>query len=246
MNAPAHEPIRALLFDLDDTLWPITPVIERAETLLFDWLSDQVPLVTERYTIAAMRKRRSELMAEHPRFRVDLWALRHAALHEAFVTCGADTTRIEEAMAVFTTARNQVTLFDDVLVCLPRLAERITLGSLTNGAADLRQIGLDHHFAVSLAAHEIGRAKPDPAVFHAACEALVLPPSQVAYVGDDLRLDVEGAQKAGLRGIWLNRHGAAKPAEQAHIEPDASLASLHELEQWLHLRSTTHQAPLST
>lgn len=240
MNTPAQEPIRALLFDLDDTLWPITPVIERAETLLFDWLSDQVPRVTERYTIAAMRKRRSELMAEHPRFRVDLWALRHAALHEAFVACGADTTRIEEAMNVFTTARNQVTLFDDVLVCLPRLAKRITLGSLTNGAADLRQIGLNHHFAVSLAAHEIGRAKPDPAVFHAACEALALPPSQVAYVGDDLRLDVEGAQKAGLRGIWLNRHRAAKPAEQAHIEPDASLASLHELEQWLHLRSTTH------
>lgn len=240
MNAPAHESIRALLFDLDDTLWPITPVIERAETLLFDWLSDQVPLVTEQYTIAAMRKRRSELMAEHPRFRVDLWALRHAALHEAFAACGADTTRIEEAMDVFTTARNQVTLFDDVAVCLPRLAERITLGSLTNGAADLRQIGLDHHFRVSLAAHEIGRAKPDPAVFHAACEALALPPSQVAYVGDDLRLDVEGAQKAGLTGLWMNRHGAAKPAEHAHIEPDASLASFHELEQWLHRRSTNH------
>jgi putative hydrolase of the HAD superfamily len=177
-------------------------------------------------------------MAANPRFRVDLWALRHAALHEAFVACGADTTRIDEAMDVFTTARNQVTLFDDVLVCLPRLAERITLGSLTNGAADLRQIGLDHHFSVSLAAHEIGRAKPDPAVFHAACEALALPTSQVAYVGDDLRLDVEGAQKAGLTGIWLNRHETDKSEQQAHIEPDATLTSLHELEQWLHLRST--------
>ena len=224
MNAPAHEPIRALLFDLDDTLWPITPVIERAETMLLDG---------SRATVG-----RSELMAANPRFRVDLWALRHAALHEAFEACGADTTRIEEAMEVFTTARNQVTLFDDVLECLPRLAERITLGSLTNGAADLRQIGLDHHFSISLAAHEIGRAKPDPAVFHAACEALALPPSQVAYVGDDLRLDVEGAQKAGLTGIWLNRHETDKSAQQAHIEPDATLASLHELEQWLHLRGT--------
>lgn len=241
MHAPAHEPIRALLFDLDDTLWPITPVIERAETLLFDWLGEQVPLVTERYTIAAMRTRRSELMAATPRFRVDLWALRHAALTEAFIACGADTTRIEEAMDVFTTARNQVTLFDDVLVCLPRLAKQITLGSLTNGAADLRQIGLDHHFSVSLAAHELGRAKPDPAVFHAACEALALPPSQVAYVGDDLRLDVEGAQKAGLRGLWLNRHGVVKPVEHSHIEPDASLTSLHELEQWLHRCSTQYE-----
>ena len=238
MNAHTHEPLRALLFDLDDTLWPISPVIERAETLLFDWLSEQVPQVTAHYTIAAMRARRAELMATTPRFRVDLWALRHAALHEAFVACDADTRRIDEAMDVFTTARNEVTLFDDVLECLPRLAGRVILGSLTNGAADLRQIGLNHHFSVSLAAHEIGRAKPDPVVFHAACEALALPPSQVAYVGDDLRLDVEGAQQAGLRGLWLNRHGAAKPAAQAHIEPDASLASLHELEQWLHLQST--------
>jgi FMN phosphatase YigB (HAD superfamily) len=49
---------------------------------------------------------------------------------------------------------------------------------------------------------------------------------------------VEGAQKAGLTGIWLNRHETDKSEQQAHIEPDATLASLHELEQWLHLRST--------
>lgn len=238
MHAPLRAPIRALLFDLDDTLWPIMPVIERAERLMFDWLREQVPQITEQYTIASMRARRAELMATHPRFRVDLWALRHAALTEAFVACGADTAHIEAAMAVFTTARNQVTLFDDVTRCLPRLAERMTLGSLTNGAADLQQIGLDQHFSISLAAHQIGRAKPDPIVFHSACEALGLPPSQVAYIGDDLRLDVEGAQKAGLTGIWLNRHGASPSAEQAHIQPDASVASLHELEQWLHLRST--------
>ena len=238
MHALFREPLRALLFDLDDTLWPITPVIERAETLMFEWLEAHVPRVTEHYTIASMRARRIELMATYPRFRVDLWALRHAALTEAFLACGADTAHIDEAMAVFTTARNQVTLFDDVLSCLPRLAEKITLGSLTNGAADLQQIGLNQHFAVSMAAHQIGRAKPDPVVFHSACEALGLPTSQVAYIGDDLRLDVEGAQKAGLAGIWLNRHGATPAAEHAHIRPDAVVTSLHELEQWLHLRST--------
>lgn len=238
MHAAVREPLRALLFDLDDTLWPITPVIERAETLMFDWLQAQVPRVTAQYTIASMRARRIELMAAHPRFRVDLSALRHAALTEAFVACGADTVHIDEAMAVFTTARNQVTLFDDVLTCLPRLADRVTLGSLTNGAADLQQIGLHQHFAISLAAHQIGRAKPDPVVFHSACESLGLPPSQVAYIGDDLRLDVEGAQKAGLTGIWLNRHGATPTAEHAHIQPDAVVTSLHELEQWLHLRGT--------
>ena len=239
MHDAARAPIRALLFDLDDTLWPIAPVIERAERLMFDWLRDEVPAVAARCTIGSLRARRAELMASTPRFRVDLWALRHATLTEVFVACGADTARIDEAMSVFTTARNQVTLFDDVPICLPRLADRIRLGSLTNGAADLKQIGLDQHFSVSLAAHQIGRAKPDPMVFHAACDAMGLRPSEVAYIGDDLRLDVEGAQQAGLVGIWMNRHQIVPPPEHTQIEPDAAVGSLHELERWLHDRQET-------
>ena len=80
---------------------------------------------------------------------------------------------------------------------------------------------------------QIGTAKPDPAIFHAACDALELAPAQVAYVGDDLVLDVEGAQKAGLTGIWLNRNCAPIPTKHAHIQPDANLRTLHELESWL-------------
>ena len=111
-------------------------------------------------------------------------------------------------------------------------ATRIDIAA-SNGGADLHAIGLAHHFSVSLAAHQLGRAKPDPLIFHAACDALGIPPAQVAYVGDDLKLDVEGAQNAGLRGLWMNRSGDAPPADCAHIRPDASFASLHELESWL-------------
>lgn len=226
-------PIRALLFDLDDTLWPIMPVIQRAEALMFEWLREHAPAIPERYTLAGMRERRMQLMAANPRFQYDLLALRHAGLSEAFEACNEDSSKIPHAMALFADARNQVTLYDEVAASLPRLAARITLGSLTNGGADLQAIGLAHHFKISVAAHTFGSTKPDPAIFHAACDALELTPAQVAYVGDDLRLDVEGAQKAGLKGIWLNRSGAAIPAEHAHIQPDATLRSLHELESWL-------------
>jgi putative hydrolase of the HAD superfamily len=233
MMTERAQPIRALLFDLDDTLWPIMPVIQRAEALLFDWLREHAPAIPERYTLTALRERRVELMAANPRFQYDLWALRHAGLTEAFENCREDSRKIPQAMALFADARNQVTLYDEVAESLPRLAERMTLGSLTNGGADLQAIGLAHHFKISVAAHSFGSAKPDPAIFHAACDALELAPAQVAYVGDDLRLDVEGAQKAGLTGIWLNRSGAAVPAAQAHIQPDANLRSLQELENWL-------------
>jgi putative hydrolase of the HAD superfamily len=41
---PGKSPaVKAVLFDLDDTLWPIVPVIARAEQLLFDWLRQNAP-----------------------------------------------------------------------------------------------------------------------------------------------------------------------------------------------------------
>jgi FMN hydrolase / 5-amino-6-(5-phospho-D-ribitylamino)uracil phosphatase len=35
--------IKAITLDLDDTLWPIWPVIERAEAALSDWLTSRAP-----------------------------------------------------------------------------------------------------------------------------------------------------------------------------------------------------------
>ena len=43
---------KAVLFDLDDTLWPIVPVIRAAETILYTWLQQHAPRVADRFTIA--------------------------------------------------------------------------------------------------------------------------------------------------------------------------------------------------
>ena len=233
MKSNHQHSIRALFFDLDDTLWPITPVIVQAEQVLFAWLAAHAPRVAASYSIDMMRQQRIQLMQARPELAIDLQALRYQALLDTFIRCDEDPTLVTAAMQVFNQARNQVQLFDDVAHCLPHLAKLVKLGSLTNGAADLEAIGLAHHFEVSLSAHKIGKAKPDPHVFLLACEALKLQPEQVAYIGDDLRLDVEGAQKAGLTGIWLNRQHQQAPAELGHIQPDATFTNLHDLVGWL-------------
>jgi FMN hydrolase / 5-amino-6-(5-phospho-D-ribitylamino)uracil phosphatase len=228
------KPVKAVLFDLDDTLWPIAPVISRAEALLHDWMAQHAPKVPQQFSIEQLRAHRIALMATEPRYQFDLWALRHASLHTAFSHVGENTAMVDAAMAVFAKARNAVTLFDDVLPGLQRLHGQVTLGSISNGFADLEAIGIAHHFKVSLAAHRFGCAKPAAEIFHAACSALEIAPAEAVYIGDDLLLDVEGAQKAGLRGIWLNRTGL--PSQQTlpvHIRPDAIFTSLHELEDWL-------------
>ena len=223
-------PIKAVLFDLDDTLWPIVPLILHAEKTLFAWMTHQTPAVVKQYTIESLRARRSTLMQENPHFQIDLWALRHAGLTEAFLMSGENASLVDGAMAVFEKARNEVALFEDVAPALHRLGNDFQLGTISNGFADLQVIGLAHHFHTSLAAHRFGRAKPDPAIFHAACAAMGVAPRDAVYVGDDLALDVAGAQNAGLRAVWMNRFGRTAPD---HFKPDGICTTLDELEQWL-------------
>ena len=227
---PADTPIKAVLFDLDDTLWPIVPVIRHAEQTLHAWLHQHVPAVAEQWSIESLRERRMAMLAENPNYQIDLYALRHAGLTEAFIASHADAGMVDHAMAIFADARNAVTLFDDVVPALHRMGRRFRLGSISNGFADLAVIGLADHFQVSLAAHSFGCAKPDPAIFQAACEALSVHPREAVYVGDDLLLDVTGAQDAGLRAVWINRFDRSLPPTAL---PDGVCRNLLELEQWL-------------
>jgi FMN hydrolase / 5-amino-6-(5-phospho-D-ribitylamino)uracil phosphatase len=226
--------IKAVLFDLDDTLWPIEPVIQRAENLMHDWLTMHVPAVARTVTIESMRERRKALMTTDPVYQLDLRRLRHAVLTEAFISTGQDLAMVDKAMEIFSRARNEVTPFADVLPTLASLRGRVALGSVSNGVADLHAIGLAHFFQASLAAHHFGCAKPDAAIFHAACEALGVDPHEAVYVGDDPLLDVEGAQQAGLHGVWMNRR-RLEPARHLpkHVDPDAICSTLYELDQWL-------------
>lgn len=226
-------PIQAVLFDLDDTLWPIVPVIERAERVLHAWLETHVPAVAREVTIAGMRARRKALMASDPVYQIDLRRLRAAVLHEAFVAHGEDPRRVEDAMTVFSQARNEVELFPDVLPVLRSLGTRFLLGSLSNGVADLQAIGLAHLFRTSVAAHQLGCAKPDPQIFLHACAALGIAPEHAVYVGDDPLLDVAAAQRAGLRAVWLER--GLIPGRQLPdgVQADAVCTDLHALQAWL-------------
>jgi putative hydrolase of the HAD superfamily len=223
---------KAILFDLDDTLWPIAPVILRAEESVFAWLREHAPRVAERFTIESLRQARLELLARQPEFHLDLGKLRRAGLHAAFEEAGEDAAKVELAMVQYFAARNAVIPYDDVLPGLLRLKDQVLVGSISNGNADLQTIGLSHHFKVSVAAHQLGVAKPDSAIFLAACRELGVAPEDAVYVGDDVLLDVQGAQRAGLRAVWMNRTGSTRHLEH-EVVPDAIVSNFDELLDWL-------------
>lgn len=74
--------------------------------------------------------------------------------------------------------------------------------------------------------------KPDPAFYGTAVDALHLRPGQAVMVGDDIRTDVEGAQRAGLTGV-LVRTGKFSPSDlSSGVSPDAVLDSIADLPRW--------------
>jgi 2-haloalkanoic acid dehalogenase type II len=206
---------RLITLDLDDTLWPCAPVIQAAEQSLYGWLQQHAPRVAAAYDIAGLRDHRKALAAARPALAHDLTALRLTQLELLLTEHGHDPALAEAGSQHFRTARNRVTPYPEVREALARLRRDYLLVSLTNGNAQVEQTPLAGCFHHSLSAAEVGAAKPDPALFLAACEWARVTPPQALHVGDDPLRDVAAARELGMAGAWLNRGAAVWPQDLA-------------------------------
>jgi 2-haloalkanoic acid dehalogenase type II len=207
--------VRAIAFDLDNTLWDVEPVLARAEARLHAWLRENCPRIAQRLSSEDMRRAREELARREPHHAHDLSYLRLTALAAHAREHGYDERIAHQAFEVFLTARNQLQPFADVAPALVRLRQRYRLATLSNGNADLARIGLDQAFTVSLNARQIGAAKPQRRCFERLARELGLAPQAILHVGDDPRLDVEAARAAGFVSAWMNRRALPWPQELA-------------------------------
>lgn len=201
--------IRAITFDLDDTLWDIGLVIEQAERVTHQWLSTHCPRVTEQFTVAGMQQVRTDIVDEYPQYSHDLSRLRWLAFEKILSAAGYGRSDVDRVFEEFMVLRNKVEFYSDVLPALESLSRAYPLASLTNGNADLDLIGIGHHFTATISARDHGVAKPHRDIFHVACRALECEPGEVLHIGDNPEHDVMGAVEAGLQAVWINRRGDA-------------------------------------
>ena len=195
--------IAAISLDLDDTLWPIAPTIERAEARLHAWFEAYFPAIASAYSIATMRTLRERIWLENPALQHDFTATRLLSLRAAMLPLGALEADVQTAFQIFFDARHDVTLFPGTREALQRLAAHWPLVALTNGNADLNRIGLEPYFHARIDARSFGAAKPDRGIFLAACHAAAARPEQTLHIGDHPHQDVFGALNAGLHAAWI-------------------------------------------
>jgi len=205
-----------LSFDLDDTLWPVAPLMIAAESAMHSWLRERHPEIMRNHDAASMRALRMRVAERFPDRSHDFTFLRRRALAQMFADAGGDESHADPAFEVFYAARNRVQLFDDVESSLRRLSLRYRLFALSNGNADLKRCGIAHLFEGHVTAIAAGAAKPDARIFARLLDEAGVQAAQVLHIGDDPEADVAGAMQAGLQAAWLNRDAKQWPA---HLKP---------------------------
>jgi FMN hydrolase / 5-amino-6-(5-phospho-D-ribitylamino)uracil phosphatase len=226
-NRNMNQPPRAISLDLDNTLWDTPPVLDRAEESLQSWLAVHAPRVAQRHDRTSLAQARASVVAERPDRAHDFTYIRTESLRRVALQCGYSADLGESAFEVFIAARNRIDPFADVPGALAWLARRLPVYALTNGNACVHRVGLGEHFAGSFEPVAVGCAKPDRRIFDALVAASRVERQSIWHVGDDPVADVDGASRAGLVSVWMNRTGAEWPADLRR--PDIEVADMEGL-----------------
>lgn len=115
------------------------------------------------------------------------------------------------------------------------IKKRVKVGVVTNGWSELQfsklhYTNLESEFEVIITSDTINISKPEKEGFLAALNMLNTEPQEALYVGDHLVNDIMGSQSAGMRGIWFNPH---KTRNTTDIRPYAEITTLAELYNFL-------------
>lgn len=237
--------LRAVFVDFDDTLHDFASAYAAALERSVAPLCARTPLgPTPKQVRLACEQPWRQIWERYMARVIDeegLWTERVAS---ALVAAGVrhDAALAAELRAQYhASMEDELRLFPDALPALDALTAlrpRPVLGVLTNGPAvtqhaRLTRLGLLPRFDLSVISGEIGCAKPAQAFFAEALRrAGDVPPGEAVMIGDNPVADIAGARAAGLRAVWLNRAGAAWPADLP-AGPDATAPDLLTAAQWV-------------
>ena len=211
MAEASLDAVKAVSFDLDDTLWHCAPAIARADAALFDWFRERTPKIVSVHTPESLLLYQTRIRQRFPELQRCVSSIRLAGLRTLLEEFGYPRTLAEEAFDVFYRARSEVELYEDALDMLSRLKSRYRLAAITNGNADLDLIGIAPYFDVILAANMKSAPKPEPDMCHDCLSFMELPSQALLHVGDNPVTDVVGARNAGVQTLWFNQYNDQWP-----------------------------------
>ncbi len=207
--------IEAVLFDFGQTLVDSAAGFRAAEREAQRRLFAELDGVTWEAFIDRYRRTRKALHDQSRISRFEIWR----EVCEAFDRA-PDAARLAGwEREYWRTVNRHTAPFPEAIGVLERLRRDYRLGLVSNAQGEVAGEGhrlrefpeLARLFEVAVIAGENGvRAKPDPQPFRLCLERLGVAPQAAVYVGDDYRVDIEGATAVGLRPVWLKHRAVVR------------------------------------
>ena len=202
-----------VIFDLDHTLWDFERNSRAALAELYTefalGVADETPFEVffKRY-----QRHNNNCWQLYRKGNMDKETLRVERFRRAFVDIGEDRLDLipDLADAYLDRAPRQPHLFEGAVEMLTSLQDcGVALHLLTNGFEEVQVIklacsGLDRFFDKFYSPETLGVKKPHPNAFTTVMDAHWARPEECLMVGDDLQVDVLGAQKVGIHGVYFN------------------------------------------
>jgi putative hydrolase of the HAD superfamily len=221
---------KAIVFDLDDTLYPEAAYVSSGYRAVGRWVEEVLRIPAPRAT-----EELNELFVA---------GVRSGTFDHWLAARGLDPAHVRTMVAVYRGHSPEIDPFPAVPGLLDRLRqERVPLGIVTDGRARAQRakvtaLGLAPFFGTISYSEELGKeaAKPSPQAFLTALEQLGAAGSDAVYVADNPVKDFLGARRAGMASIRLRLDGGiyagSEPPTPDHA-PDVEVRTFAELEEAL-------------
>lgn len=218
---------QAVIFDLDDTLYPERDYVLSGFHAVAEWAEMQLGIPAEQGWAELHTYFEAGIRGD----TFNRWLTQHGLEPEPLVT---------QLVKVYREHQPHIAPFPEVLALLTRLRCAYRIGLVSDGYLEVQQrkitaLALAPYFDAMVFSDEWGRAawKPSPHPFKVALKRLQVVAAQSVYVADNPAKDFLGARAAGLATVQVLRADgeyAARLPPSAEHAPDRVIATLDELE----------------
>ncbi|MCC3844157.1 HAD-IA family hydrolase [Vibrio parahaemolyticus] len=235
--------LKAIFFDMDETLCGTSQADKAAGQKFATWIQQTYPQVSDpqaflqRYLQGVYKK----LNAEFPQLVAllpDENAFRCGLIQTILAENGIhiDAEQAQQAQHYFDSARmGAFTFFPGVKEMLTDLRKHYKLVVITNGPIfsqhpKLKATQMDECVDHIIVGGEEPEEKPAASIFQKALNLVDIKPEEALHIGDSLAADIAGANNMGILSVWVNATGASNPTE---ITPNFEIRETVELKEIL-------------
>ena len=222
--------LKAILFDIDDTLYDLSIPFKEAFREFFPGEKMDLEgafLASRKYSDLIYDR---SLSGEISMAEMYIYRLVNAFRDYGKIIDGPTALQFQ---SVYEKRQHEIRMTEEMERMLEELSRKMTLGIITNGPSEhqrdkVRALGVERWIPMERIwiSGDLGVGKPHKEIFEAAREKLGLKPEELCFVGDAYGHDILGAKGAGWKAVWFNHRGHQATGE---VMPDYEVRSEQEL-----------------